>query len=241
MGTLVQPYRFGVSVDPHIGVPTRGYFASGGTSAVTPSFNAAWDVTTSAAQRPLLVASELSTGTNGNDTSLTETSTSIVNRLKRQHVSNQQIPSGRTIPAGTALSFIIGATESGATSDSYLQIVTYIVDSTGATVRGTLYGGQVSNTVVATVGANNEEISTSLLTRIVQVVTPADVVAQANDRWVVEIGYRATNTLATSLGVLFRVNDQTSATGDLALTSGTNVSTGSVRPWVELNYDLFGA
>lgn len=219
------------------GGPTRLYFASGGTAAVTPSFDSAWDVTTSASQRPLLLLSELGTGIDATDTTNAETSTSVINRLKRQHVSSSQVVTAHTI-TGT-MSVVIGAAESNVAADDFLQVVAYVTDSTGSTVRGRLYSGQVGSSVSSTAGDPNEEFATgSYLTRILT-VTVTGVAASVGDRVVVEIGYRACNTVSTSYNATFRLNDRAAATGDLSYTSGTNAVTAALRPWVEFSDGIF--
>lgn len=243
MTGLVNPFafanNFGAGSDPHIGVPWRGYFATAGTSAVSPTPNAGWDVTTSFAARPLLAASELTTGSNASTSSVSETTAAVMNRMMRQHITNVQCPSARMVPAGTLLRVIWGINESSASADDMLQAIVYITDASGTNV-GTLYAGQTGTTVSATVGANDEEIASTLLTRCLSVTTPSDVTVPLNARLCVELGYRAVNTVATTFSCTGRMNDQSTGT-DLAFTSGTAVSSGNQRPWVELNYDLFGA
>lgn len=235
MPVLVNPSRFaaGAPSDPHIGIPTRLYFATSGAPAATPSFNAGWNITSSAAVRPLYLAGELGTGAAGPDSNLAETSASVVNRLKRQHVSQSTVGTSRTIQ-GT-ISLAVTASESASGAAFYLQVIAYVTSGNGATVRGVLYAGQTANTVSSTQGDNNEEwFPGSSRTRIMtDSISP--VAAQAGDRVVVEIGYRACNTVTTSYTGAFALNDK-AADGDLAFTSGGG---GGPRPWVEFNYELF--
>lgn len=218
------------------GGPTRLYFASTGTPSFTPTPNAAWDQTGSQAVRPLLLASQLGAGNNTLDSGVSEFTASIVNVLKRQHITNQQVATAHTI-SGT-FSIVLGCVENNTSADDYLQVVAYVTDSTGSTVRGVLYSGQTTNTVSTTVGDPNEEMSTSQLTRIMSGISVSPVAAQVGDRLVVEIGYRACNTLTSSFNVQFKINDQSSGT-DLALASGTNVTSSTARPWIEFSDGLF--
>lgn len=214
---------------------TRFYFATGGTAAAAPAFNAGWDITTSAVSRPLFLASELGTGSSASDSSHAETSTSVVNRLKRQHVSQSQVTSAHTI-SGTA-DLVIKAFESSSSADLYLQCIISLWDSTGTTLRGVLYSGQTATSVSSTTGDPNQEWTTTPgQTRLLS-VTLTSQAAQVGDRIVVELGYRACNSSASSFGGTFQLNDQ-SASSDFAFTA--NLST-SIRPWIEFSDDIFGA
>lgn len=222
---------------------TRFYFAGSGTPAFTPTPNAGWNVTGSQAVRPLLLASELGAGANGPDSSLTETSASVVNRLKRQHVSASQVTTAHTI-TGT-MSVVLGCFETSASADAFLQVIAYVTNSTGTTVRGVLYSGQTATSPSSTVGDNAQEFDTSGLTygsRTLS-VTVSSVAASVGDRVVVELGYRACNTVTTSFGAQFQICDQ-SAAADLSFAAGTTTAgTGGtgIRPWVEFSDDIFGS
>lgn len=217
---------------------TRFYFASTGTPAAAPTPSGAWDVTTSYVSRPLLTASQLGSGNNANGSALTETSATVVNRLARQHVSTSTIPVAKTIGGpGATMSLVLGALESATDADAFLQVVAYVVSGDGSTVRGTLYSGQTATSPSATVGDNNEELATSITSRIIQITGLGSVACQAGDLVVVELGTRFTNTTTSSRSSTFRINDQSSSS-DYALTSGL---TTTLRPWVEFSDDIFSA
>lgn len=152
-------------------------------------------------------------------------------RLDVQYVSVKAL-AAQTITAGT-FSAVWRTVESVATADFYQQIVIRVMSGDGLTERGTLFGGETLTAVSATVGAQNEEISTTSSTRIKNAISTTQVVAQAGDRIVIEVGCRGGGTVTT---VTFnnRFGDPT-ASGDFALTSGL---TTDICPWVELSNNL---
>lgn len=217
---------------------TRLYLQGSGTPAATPAFSAGWNSAASAAVRPMRTALTVGSGTtNSTDTSLTETSaTAGYNRAKRQHISDEVLPTAMTVGgSGNTLTVVLAGLESNAAADAYLQVRAKIVSSDGSTVRGMLYDGQTATVVSATSTDPNYEFGTSLATRVLTVATNA-VSALAGDRIVVELGYVACNTVTTSYGAQFRINDQSST--DMAATvDGTDYA--SARCYVEFSDTIF--
>jgi alpha-N-arabinofuranosidase len=210
-------------------VATRFYLPATGTAPVTVTPSTAWNTTTGFGTLPLNSAKGGTAVANG--TARAKVSQAAVqNRLDRVYVS-QALPA-QTI-SGT-FSAVIRAIASASTNDGWLNIMIRAVSSDGATERGVLYAGSTATTSGAsgTNGPENQEIGTTLTTRIKSALTLTPVTLQANDRLVVEVGFRATT--ANTNTITFSYGDPTAGT-DLALTAG--VATANV-PWVEFSQDL---
>ncbi|MCA9327223.1 hypothetical protein KDA14_01720, partial [Candidatus Saccharibacteria bacterium] len=220
---------------------TRLYFDATTASAVSPAYTASWDITSSADR--LVCGTSVSDNNLATGSSYQESDASQVNVLAHQYVSSQQIPSARTI-SGTVRA-VIGCYETNGTADGFLQMVVKVVSSDGATTRGVLYAGSALNSVSTNAGDVNEEMTignTAMATRIVPDQTVSNVNAQAGDRLVIELGWRATNTTTTTRGAFFRHGWQQELSDHLFV-SGTNVvaaTSTDLNPWVELSYDVFG-
>lgn len=208
------------------------YFPTSTVTALTPAFSTTWDITAQALRRQTSTVKQNTAIVAGQ--SVSETLTTVVDVLDRQYVSAQQIPSARTIGTGS-VSAVIRIVESNAAANGMLQLVIRVVSADGTVERGVLHAGATQTSVVATVGAQNEEIGTTASTRIWNGIQLSSVACQANDRIVIEIGWRATNTVSTSYTTTRTWGDPT-ATADYALTSGL---TTSLCPWVEFTEDLF--
>ncbi len=223
---------------PLVSNPTRFYLphTTGAAAAVSPAYGSAWDIIG-------LSAARLATGiakTNTNLVSETaadfaETSATEVNLLHKQYVSDplpQQTISGKTFKAA-----VRGGSASAPTSKPYLQVVMRIVSNDGTVERGILFDpiAVAGNT---TVGALGERFSGTTSTRIIPASTPLNTIdVQANDRLVIEIGQRFDNLTATSANGYMQFGDAT-ATADLNFASEVS---SAAPPWVELDFDIFGA
>jgi len=207
---------------------TRFYLPASGTAPVSPGFGSPWNVTTSATRGPA-PTSKSGTSFSG-AVNFSETSATRINRLARQWVSDRF---GAGDISGT-FSVVVLCLESSTNANLSLQCVIRVVSEDGATVRGTLYAGHALTTEVATAGAIGQEMGTGALTRIFNAVAVTPVTAQNGDRIVIEIGYRAHNTSASSYVGSFQWGDPT-GTADYALTA--SLSTNLV-PWVELSATL---
>jgi hypothetical protein len=205
--------------------PTKLYFPSTGTPEITPAFHAEWEATASAVRRPLsypkggsafaTVAAAETTATNLYDVGLA------------QFVS---APLAAQTISGT-LSCVIRCSQSNLAANMTAQMAIRVVSGDGSTVRGTL----ISPTTVTTVSTSTQEWATSLRNQYfpsgdVSSATLTSVTCQSGDRLVVEIGYRAINTVTTSYTGTMEFGE--SAASDLALNqSGTTQGT----PWLSFS------
>lgn len=203
---------------------TRLYLPSTGAAPVSVPFDAAWGVTTGA-DRVSLSTTRLGSAFGSKTTA--ETSSSVVNVLSRQYVSDPL--TAQTI-SGTAKA-IIRALESTTTADLRAQLVIRVVSGKGDVVRGTL--------LAADSAGLSSEFGASLQSRKFPLgwsgsgASLTSVAAQAGDRLVVEIGYRAHNTLPTSRSGTLEYGDAVGT--DLA---EDETGTSQFCPWVELSATL---
>lgn len=125
--------------------------------------------------------------------------------------------------------------ENDAAADNSLQCIIRVMDRDLTTVRGVLYAGH-SAALNSTPGALGEEMSTPFTnrsTRIFDSVPVTSVSALDGDRIVVEMGYRAHNTVTTPYSSTLRL-DPVGGT-DRDLTSGL---TGSADDWIQFGQTL---
>lgn len=211
-------------------MPTRFYLPSTGASAVNPAYGGLWNTTASAARR---LMSTTKNNTAHTDAAVAEAvATANYDVLIRQFVSSS-LAAG---PIRGWVSAVIRTLESAAAADFILNMAIRVVSSDGVTVRGWLLPCTPFTTLSATAGALNQEFAvTTAATRIINKLPLNVVHAQANDRLVVELGYRSLNTATTSRTGTLRFGDLT-ATADFALTSAL---TTDLVPWVEFEQDLF--
>ncbi len=211
----------------------RLYLPAGTTTALTPAFSSAWEVTAQAVRRACSTTKQNTTIVAGSAVSET-LAANPTDALDRQYVSSNTIPSARTI-AGT-MSAVIRCSESVVAADGFLQLVVRVFSSDGLTERGVLYAGATQTAVVTTAGAQNQEMTASTAdTRIWDAIALSPVAAQAGDIIVIEIGWRATNTSTTSYTTARRWGDPT-ATADHALTAAVATE---LCPWVEFSDNPF--
>lgn len=203
---------------------TRLYLPSTGAAAVSPAFGA-WDAT-SEADRLKMVTTRISSAMAIK--SITESLTAIDGKsLWRQYVSDP-------IPAQTITGTIKGqlrtSEENALLNHDRVTIIVKVVSNDGATLRGTLL-------TLGFYGATNEY--TLETTRTNRKIADGDalssVVAQANDRIVIEIGTQpSTIPLATDelVNAVFGDDSGTDLAEDESTTAANN-------PWIEFSQDLF--
>lgn len=168
---------------------TRLYFDTEAPT-VSPTFDAAWEVTGSAVRRILADAKYASHAFESLAAATTSnTPAGAVDVLIAQYVS-AELSGAQTI--SLAIKGQIRALESNAAADLRMQAVIWVRTSAGG-VRGTLIG--------ANAGALSNEFFTS--SRNIKIplngsTVPTSVAAQDGDRIVVEIGYRKHESAVTS-------------------------------------------
>jgi hypothetical protein len=209
---------------------TRLYFPALGTAPIAGvlSPHAHWTVATGIIEGPLVTTKTNTALTTG--TSQTKgVTTAPSSRMDRRFISDPM--SAQTL-SGT-FDMVLKCQETNVSLDGWLDVVVYVVSGTGTTIRGVAYAGSTTSVAGAVVGAENEEFTTSMLSRIKVALTLTPVAVQAGDRLVVEVGYRSSGVTASLVG-RFQYGDPT-ATADAALTSGVagNVS------WIEFTANLF--
>lgn len=186
-----------------------------GAVTTTPSF---WDQTAGAASGKLLGRNRV-----GANTSVTvaETSTSnTYDSMLGQWISDPFTSSG-TVQGGWQ--WCVAGFESNVAADIKMAGVVKVVSNDGSVVRGIFSDaimagemGTVNSSFIITIGGN----------------TP--VAAQVGDRLVVELGYRATNTVPTSYSMTLRYGGTSTTDLEAGLLSPTDdTALQSRSPWVE--------
>lgn len=203
-------------------MPTRMYLANL-ASPVSPAIDAAWNVGGGSAALRL--------GTSKNGTALNDHTNSAVgtgneNVFCAQFISDQ-------LAAQTISGTVKGQAwcrEGSSTMDAMSQVVIRVVSGDGTIVRGTLLAAHseaLSSEWGAGAGARNRKFPLAALSP----ATVTNVVAQAGDRIVVELGARVTAAVAGEVRVRAR-DDQA---GDLPEDETTN---DTADPWVEFSAGL---
>jgi hypothetical protein len=170
-----------------------------------PSPTGSWDVNTATGTSALAsAAAGTGAASQGAETSTTNPTTSLARRFVDP---NQMLSAG---DFGGNWTMVVAANESNAAADCYLRVVIKVVDSTGATTRGSqafVHGSELTttNTGYTLTGTISPPIACSV-----------------NDRIVVEVGGNFTNTVNTN----YQVNIRRGGTaGDLvAGDTGTNAN-----------------
>ena len=207
-------------------MPTRLYLPSSGAPSVAPAFDLGWGVTTGADR---VRTTRAKSGTLLLNKATAETAAAATDVLVRQYVSDPLAPQ----PIAGTVKAMLRCFESATAADMRAQIVIRLVSSTG-TVRATL----LARTTTALVAAS--EWATALAARKFPVgwtgagAALTSATALAGDRLVIEIGYRAHNTVTTSRTGTLQFGDPL-ATGDLAETEATQ---SALCPWVEFSQNL---
>jgi hypothetical protein len=199
---------------------SRFYLNATLAAPISPSFASGWESTTSAVRR-MMGRPSLAVSTKTN-LGLAETSTSgTFDRLIYQFVSE---PLGLASTISGPLTGLIRATESSTSADFRSQMVVKVVSGDGTTLRGTVIDFDAS-------ALSNEWPTTSASRAfpvVTTVVTPVD--AQAGDRIVVEVGYRAHNTSSTSFTGTLRAGHTVGGT-DFTATA----QTADNNPWIDIS------
>jgi hypothetical protein len=202
--------------------PTKLYFPSTGTPAITPAFHAEWETTASAVRLPLSYPKGTSAVAS---VSAAETSTANLYDVGlAQFIS---APLAAQTFSGT-LSCVVRCNQSSLAANMTGQMVVRIVSNDGSTVRGTL----ISPTAVTSLSTSTHEWGTSLRNQYfpsgdVATATLTGVTCEDGDRLVIELGYRAINTVATSYTGTMQFGE--AAAGDLVLNQS---GTAQANPWL---------
>lgn len=199
---------------------TRFYLPSSGDAAVLPAIDAGWDVTGEADRRrcgTTKLGTDMATETRG------ETSPTTVAVLTRQYVSD---PMNAQTIAGTIKGQIRAQRLNGVPK---AEFAARVVSVDGLTVRGVL--------LPVGSGVGSQQIATEMKNRpfprgwVDPGMAIAEVEAEAGDRIVFEIGWRAEDTSPNLRQCLFRFGD--AASSDLPELE-PNV-TDDLNPWIELS------
>lgn len=205
--------------------PIRYYTAGSTAAAVSPAFDAEWENTASALRRAISV-------TEFNESIATSTALDGLSTADRD-VLNLQFVSD-AIAAGPITGTLKGqiqAMESSPNPDMRIQMIVRVVSNDGSTFRGTLYGPDTA--------ALSSEFNTAR--RNVQAprggaVALSAVTAQANDRIVIEIGYRKHGGYSGT-GTLYYGG----LAAYTALPEDETTTTTTTKPWFEFSADLYTA
>lgn len=210
-------------------MPTRWYLPSTGVADVSPAQAAEWDIT-AGFDRLAMVRSRISSAMADKTTAKAASNQSNQDVLWRQYVSE---PLDVQTISGTVKGRV-RARENNAALNARMQVIIRVVSEDGATVRGTLYAGDLTTgtsnptsefavSAVALAGTNRQAprgASQSL----------ASVNALLGDRIVIEYGWRihTTGTVAYTASAIF--GDDSGA--DLAEDES---ATGTNNPWIEFS------
>lgn len=201
------------------------YLPSGSVAAVSPAFDAAWNITSSATRRIALTA------TSG--TPLANNSCGIAvsngdNCLAAQFVSAPLL--GDQEISGT-IKGQVGAREFTTALDAMAQLVVRVVSNDGSTVRGTLLSAQAealsSEWATAASHVNRKFPLAALSPAALSTVNALD-----GDRLVFEIGAKVGAATGSATTLRFQ-DDQASD-----LPEDETTASGSANPWLELSGDL---
>lgn len=212
---------------------TRFYFPARTLTQPAPSSpDAAWDVVRSNLLNYKLRRSRAANEFAVADAQLSETSATAVNGLCCRYISEPLL--AQTISGHVKGSLLVDEGPAGA--DMRAQMVIRVISEDGSTVRGTLLAADNAS-------ALSSEWSTTHQSRKFPLAASWDdpnlgkqlspVVCQEGDRIVVELGFRAHNTTATSTTGVVRVGDASGT--DLPETEGSGVGSDG---WVEFSADL---
>lgn len=227
-GAIAQHYVAGPAFTTY-----RFYLPSVTAAPVTPAIDPAWGLTAGHASRELKTVPALAGGGAGT-VSIAEISASVIDVMTGQFVSASDVfPVG---PIVGEFRMVVAMRESGTgLADMYQQARIHIFNSAGTIKRGTLYAGQVTNSVSAGVGDPNQELAfstqeTRLLGNPAPIALTPGTTFQSGDRLVLEHGCRACNLSSTSRTVFSTYRDDNLSPGDLPFTAGLNDNR---LPWIE--------
>lgn len=209
---------------------TRFYLSRMQAAAVSPAFAAEWENTAVAGRNRMETSKTDAVATTLAYTVNDSPATSNRDVLIKQYVSD---PIAAGPIAGTLLGVIGRVYTGSALLNVRSQCLARVVSNDGATVRGTLYAGDLESLT----GDPSEEWvqgEARLIPRAGPVAL-SSVVAQADDRVVVELGYRKHSTQNVFSTGISLGEPATDALADLS-NPGSDVA-----PWVEFSEDLFTA
>jgi hypothetical protein len=189
---------------------TRFYLPSSGAAAVSPAYDSGWEYTEIATRLKTVRTRINSSMTTVNYSTLRSGAVDI---CYRQYVSDPI--SAQTITAQT-IKFQIRGLEANTKNDAMTAIAVRVVSNDGSTQRGVILAGR-----------DTLELSTSLQNRQYS-ATSTQVVAQANDRIVIEIGVYANPWKSGNYNNSLSIGDNSST--DLG---ENDTETTANNPWVE--------
>jgi hypothetical protein len=131
----------------------------------------------------------------------------------------------------------IAVKEIGVGNNLRAQVLVKVVSNDGATVRGTLYAGDLATLT----GDPTSEYATTQTNRTFPRGAPValtSVSVQANDRVVIEVGSRKHSTVSTTATFIL---GETTAAGDLGSNETDSGSLTGPSPWFEFSENLFGS
>lgn len=205
-------------------MPTRFYFDSTTTPAISPAFDANWEQTGQAVRRRLQYKQTLETLSALTDFSVTIPITTTQDILVVQCVSE---PLGYNILFDARnFSMVVGkCAENATTNNAHLAFSLRVLSNDGSVSRGTL---RSSFTTIS-----EFPLVASAATRIIAAAACTPLTAQAGDRICLEIGIRANGPTAAGTGQ-FRIG--TAGGSDFALTTAL---TTDLNGWCEFEQNLF--
>lgn len=207
------------------GASSRWYFVDTAPS-LSPAYGSMWEGISAASRGTLSTTKPVSGTTTGSVSVIESVAGNPRDELLRQYVSDPFSVSG-VLPAGAAWRAVVAGVENAAAADAMLAVVIRVVDETGAE-QAVLYE-PTSTTVVATSGANNQELpTTTAATRLKDATTTTRVTVEAGWRLVVEVGVRFVNSVTTSYIGTLRLGS--TAASDHAFAAGV---TTDLSPWLE--------
>lgn len=205
-------------------MPTRFYFDSVTTPAISPNFDANWEQTGQAVRRRLQYKQTLSTVSALTDFSVTIPITTTQDILVAQFISDP-IGYGLNIMAQN-WSMVVGkCAENANTNNAHLAFSLRILSNDGGTVRGTL---RSSFTTIS-----EFPLIASAATRIIAAASCTPLVSQAGDRICLEVGIRANGPTAAGSG---QMRFGTAGGSDFALTTAL---TTDLNGWSEFEQNLY--
>lgn len=200
---------------------TRFYYDPVAVPTISPTFDAAvWDQSAAGLRRSL---STVSTANTMAEVTFADAETSVTNNWDVLLVQAISAPLAAQTISG-AISGQIRCSETDALANIVGHINIRAFDSTGTTSRGTLLDAADPTEFVLTTLTNRKfPVSTA----------PTSTAVSEGDVLVVEIGYRAVNTAATSWSGTVSLGR--GATTDLAVDEST---TTAINPWIEFADNL---
>lgn len=197
---------------------TRKYLTDSTYPVASTTSLAGWEATTGVVLRAL---STTKSGTNAAATQAETSTTNPYRYLLGQWVDD--VPFGRDGIFGGSAELVIVVSESSAAADMYVRFRVLITSNDGSTNRAVFDGGGASN-----VGS---EFTTTPTGRSHTFTLP-DTAVVAGERVKLEVGYRATNAVATGYSGSIRYAG-TAATDLASADTGTNATTRS--PWIQFS------